>query len=369
MFDKEKMKYSENNEFTKLLYGRNQFQYSVDKIELPVGFIKYHKTNFSNYFKIKKSNFKGRKILETGCGPGKHAVVLSLMGANVTAVDLSLDNIQKGEKLKKFYNLSNLSFIQHDLMKPLDYKNKFDLISSHNWIQHTENPSTVLKNLVSGLKEGGRLYISTYHANTFRFFITQIARTMLKREYYELMYNLVKFHFPTGFKEFNNPDDICLENIFDDFFVPYCHTTTYDIVINDAKKLGLVPITEIPDLKQLYSLDNIPLRIGLEKKEYKDFTKRRFKFTKPVDEFAANLPFFISESIKLSKKTSKYLNKLDDAYINCSFCLGLYRIRAQTCKMDNPKEKHQILQQYLEATLLNSTKSISSIYDTAKMYE
>jgi len=184
---------------------------------------------------------------------------------------------------------------------------------------------------------------------------------MLKREYYELMYNLVKFHFPTGFKEFNNPDDIYLENIFDDFFVPYCHATTYDIVINDAKKLGLVPITEIPDLKQLYSLDNIPLRIGLEKKEYKDFTKRRFKFTRPVDEFAAKVPSYISESIKLSKKTIKYLNKLDNACINCSFCLGLYRIRAQTCKMDNPKEKHQILQQYLEATLLNSTKSISSI--------
>jgi len=371
IFDKEKMKYSENNEFTTMLYGKNQFQYSVDKIELPVGFIKYHKTNFSNHFKLKESNFKGKKILETGCGPGKHAVVLSLMGANVTAVDLSLDNIQKGEKLKKFYNLSNLSFIQHDLMKPLDYKNKFDLISSHNWIQHTENPSTVLKNLVSNLKKkgGGRLYISTYHANTFRFFITQIARIMLKREYYELMYNLVKFHFPTGFKEFNNPDDIYLENIFDDFFVPYCHATTYDIVINDAKKLGLVPITEIPDLKQLYSLDNIPLRIGLEKKEYKDFTKRRFKFTRPVDEFAAKVPSYISESIKLSKKTIKYLNKLDNACINCSFCLGLYRIRAQTCKMDNPKEKHQILQQYLEATLLNSTKSISSIYDTAKMYE
>jgi len=43
-------------------------------------------------------------------------------------------------------------------MKPLDYKNKFDLISSHNWIQHTENPSTVLKNLVSNLR-GGAGYI------------------------------------------------------------------------------------------------------------------------------------------------------------------------------------------------------------------
>ena len=144
-------------EFTVMLYGKDQFKYSVTRnnIELPAKFIKYHKTNFQKYFKIKESDFKGKEILETGCGQGKHAVVLSLMGANVTAVDLSIDNVQRGEKLKKFYNLSNLSFIQHDLMKPLDYKNKFDLISSHNWIQHTENPSTVLKNLVSNFKKKG----------------------------------------------------------------------------------------------------------------------------------------------------------------------------------------------------------------------
>ena len=291
------------------------------------------------------------------------------MGGDVIAVDLSLDNINKGKKLKKFYNLSNLSFIQHDLMDPLDCKNKFDLISVHNWIQHARTPSTVLRNLASLLKEGGRIYISAYHANTFRFFITQIARTILKREYYELMYNLVKFHFPTGFKEFKNPDDINKELMFDDFFVPYCHTTTYAILVNDAQKLGLVPYTEIPDMEQYYTLDNIPLRIGLEKKECKNLTKRKFEFTKPVDEFATNVPSYIRESIKLSKKTIKHLNRLNNSYITCSFCIGLYRIRAQTSKMNNPKEKHQILQQYLEMTLSNSTKYISHFYDTGTLHK
>ena len=78
-----------NNEFTTHLYGKGQFQYSVDNIELPKGFIKYHKTNFSKYFKMKEGQFKGKKVLETGCGPGKHAIILGLLGADVTAIDLS----------------------------------------------------------------------------------------------------------------------------------------------------------------------------------------------------------------------------------------------------------------------------------------
>ena len=342
----------------------------MDNIELPNGFIKYHKTNFSKYFKIKEDQFKGKKVLETGCGPGKHAIVLGLLGADVTAIDLSKENLQKGRKLKKYYNLKNIDFIHHDLMIPLDYKDKYDLISCHNWIQHAEHPPTIIKNLVSTLRKGGRLYISTYHANTFRFFITHVARKILKRKHYELMYKLAKYHYPTGFKEFDNPDDIYLENIFDDFFVPYCHSTTYDIVIHDAEKYGLIPITKIPSIKQLYNLDNIPLRIGFEKKDNKTIKKRKVKFTKPVDEFVSvDVPSYVSDSIKISKNVIKRLIKLDNVYITSAFCLGLYRIRATTCKISNPKDKHKILQSYLEMVLSDSTRNISGNYDTAKLYE
>ena len=159
-----------------------------------------------------------------------------------------------------------------------------------------------------------------------------------------------------------------MEVVFDDFFVPYCHTTTYAMLINDARKLGLVPISEIPDLKQLYSLDNIPLRVGFEKKENKKNTNSKFKFTKQVDEFTAKVPSYISESIILSKKVIKCLKKLDNPYITSSFCLSLFRIRAQTCNMSNPKVKHQMLQSHLEMILLNTTKNISSFYDAQKYY-
>lgn len=356
-------------DFTAELYGNDFFRYSIDTPRLPKGFIAYHKANFTRYFKIQKKEFRAKKILETGCGPGKHAVVLGLMGADVTAVDLSDENIKRARKLKELYRLDNLEFIQHDLMMPFTSGGQYDLISAHNWLQHAEDPSVVLYNLVSILKIGGKIYLSLYHAGTFRFFIAQIARNILKRKYYSVTKTLVKYHFPNGFKEFNNPDDIYMENIFDDFFVPYCHTTTYDIVISDATKLGLRSITDKPKYANISGLDNIPLRIGFEKVKMTQKRSEILSFHKAADEFIQPCPSFIKDSIELAKKTMLYMLKIENPYIVVSFCLGLYRIRAFTSRISDAKEKHEILQAYLEMSLRNSLKDISFAHDTQKLYK
>ncbi|MFC1521619.1 class I SAM-dependent methyltransferase [Elusimicrobiota bacterium] len=156
-------------------------------------------------------------MLKTECGPGKHAAVLRIMDADVAAMDLSRENIARAKQLRKSYELNNMKFKRHDLMTPFA-STEFDLISAHNWMQHSRNPSVAMHNLVSVLKIGGKFYLSLYHAKTFRFFIAQIARSILTQKHYPLMRRLVRYHFPAGFREFNNPDDIYMANIFDDFF-------------------------------------------------------------------------------------------------------------------------------------------------------
>lgn len=357
----------ENLKFTSDYYGKFQYQYSIDNLPLLEGFVNYHKLNFSKYFDLPEDAFSGLKVLDTGCGPGKHAVILSLMGADVTAVDLSPENIQQGEKIKKFYKLNNLRFVQYDLMEPFKDAGQFDLVSAHNWMQHAENPSVVLKNLISVLKTKGRIYLSLYHAGTFRFFTSQIARSVLKRHHFDLMKDLVKYHFPAGFKEFNNPDDIYMEVIFDDYFVPYCNTTTYDVVIDDAKKLGCTPITPKPVLGEIYGLDNIPLRIGFEKKE-KVHDSGGLRFSRQVDEFSNASQLFMIKSIDLAKKIITYLTELNDPFITCSFCLGLFYVRAVNSRITDAEKKHKMLQSYLEMCLSKSTKHISAFYDAQKIY-
>lgn len=354
------------NKFTADYYGKFQHKYFADE-KLADGFIEHHKKNFQKYFCLKESGFKGKKILETGCGSGKHAVVLALMGADVTAVDLSKDNLKIAGRFRKIYRLKNIKLAQHDLMRPFKEQGQFDLISVHNWVHHTKNPSIVIKNLVSILKPNGIIYLSAYRARSFRFFTTYIARQVLKRDYIGLMQDLVKYHFPLGFKEFNNPKDVFLENIFDDYFVPYVMPIDYDILSKDLKNLGCIPVMPLPPIPSIYGLDNIDLRMGFKKKRDVDY-KGKLLFTRAVDEFNGKLPSIVAQSIKLSKETIKYISKLNNPRITCDFCLGLYRIRARTCYEDM-ETKHAALQKYLYMVLSKSLKPISYIYDAQRLYK
>lgn len=358
----------QNLQFTAQLYGQGQFRRSVDNLNLPEGFVKYHKENFAKYLGLSEEDLVGKKVCETGCGPGKHAAVLALMGADVTAIDLSEDNIRKGEQLQKHYDFKNIKFIQHNLMLPLFKPGFFDVITSNFWIQHSENPYAVLQNLVTTLKKDGRLYISTYHAGTFRFFITQIARSILKREDYEVARLLCRYVFPNAFKEFNNRGDIYFENIFDDFFVPYCHWMTYDSLIEAAESMGLAPVASKPQLSDLKGLDNLYLEMGFKKIRDVNFSKIPPHF-EAYDHFAGQNEEYMKRSVKLAREVIESFKKTDNAHFRSAFALGLYRVRAETSKMSDAEAKHLKLQFYLQSCLDDTFKSLSFIYDTETLYK
>lgn len=349
----------DNIGFTKFVYGEKQFRYANRKHFLPEGFIKYHTNNFKKYFCLDEKDFVNKNILDTGVGPGKHAAVLALMGANVTGLDLSKKNIEKANELKEALNIKNLNFKVFNLMKKLDSSNDYDLISAHNWMQHSENPSRVMSNLVDKLKLNGRFYLSLYQGNTFRFLIAQIAREILDQDDYTTCEKIVRFHFPNGFKQFNNYLDIYLENIFDDFFVPYCNTTSYQIINDDAQKMGLKAITKIPSEKLNYNIDNLALRIGFQKVKEVDYKDSDFSFNKPINEFQAN-EIRIRDINKLIKLNINYFKNSKSKYEKCSFCLGLYRIRAEVNKSSSLDERFKALKFYLEQSLDKSHWHIAS---------
>ncbi|MDB2512923.1 methyltransferase domain-containing protein [Alphaproteobacteria bacterium] len=347
---------------TKKVYGEKQFQYTNRLQLLPQGFINYHKQNFVTFFDMKENEFAGKKVLDTGCGPGKHAAVLALMGCDVTAFDLSELNIQKGEEIKSGLNLENINFATKNLMEPLKTDETFDLVSAHNWMQHSENPSRVMTNLVAATKVGGRLYFSLYQGKTFRFLVAQIARSILSFSDYEICERLVGSHFPSGFTPFDNYLDIYLENIFDDFFVPYCHTTTYELLIRDAAKLGCKPITKIPSGDNNYHIDNLALRIGFERTHKTDLKNLCLEFNTPIDEINNDYPATKDIKELADLCIAKYKNHVPD-YERCSFCLGLYKIRAECSSFNDEARRFDALSFYLEQSLDDTNWPISALND------
>ena len=63
------------------------------KRSIPRGQILYHKKNFSKYFGLQIKDFKNKKVLETGAGPGMHAIILAFMSAEVHAADILKSNV------------------------------------------------------------------------------------------------------------------------------------------------------------------------------------------------------------------------------------------------------------------------------------
>ena len=350
-------------QYTSDLYGKNVFSH-FNTDGLPDGMADYHKKNFQKYFGLSEAQFKGLKVLDTGSGCGRQATVLALMGANVTGADLSPENVARGKRLKAHYKLDNLEFFQHDFMKP--FGGQYDLVSAHNWVQHTENPAQVIQNLLSSLRVGGKIYLSVYLAGTFRFFIAQIAREILHPECQEMVKKLVKFHYPAGFSGFRNPDDICMEIILDDFFVPYCNTTTFDIFVRDFDKLGCRPLTKGPQIPGLPGIDSIYLRMAFEKE--KNSSRTDLEFTGPMlDEFDTSFDY-VKPSAELAKKVIAHFKRLDDPVLSCSFVLGLFRVRSETNRSNDGPWKHGILQSYLKSVLSDSLKEIS-MADTARAWK
>lgn len=79
---------------------------------------------------------KGAKILDVGCGDGRHSLYLAELGFYVDAFDISKNAIEKIDYLKRFNNLKINTYIC-DVLE-FEFKYKYDLIIIHGVLQFIE---------------------------------------------------------------------------------------------------------------------------------------------------------------------------------------------------------------------------------------
>ncbi len=105
------------------------------------------------------------RILDVGCGRGRHSVYLNKMGYDVTGVDLSVKSIEECKK----HESSGLHFHVHDMRKLLA-TNYFDialnLFTSFGYFDRDNDNKKVVINTTKALKPGGHLildFMNTRH--------------------------------------------------------------------------------------------------------------------------------------------------------------------------------------------------------------
>lgn len=96
------------------------------------------------------------KVLDVGAGPGFFSILMSLVGHEVTAVDVSSEMIENAKENAKEYDV-NIDFVQvNGINLPFD-DNSFDLIISRNVLWNLEYPKEALKEWKRLLNDEGRL--------------------------------------------------------------------------------------------------------------------------------------------------------------------------------------------------------------------
>lgn len=111
--------------------------------------------------------YKGKKLLEVGCGLGTDSKQFAKNGADVTAIDLS--SIELAKKHFDVYGLKG-NFLKMDMQHLAFKDNSFDVVYSCGVIHHTPHIEKTIEEIYRVLKPGGEIVIMIYHKNSYYYY-------------------------------------------------------------------------------------------------------------------------------------------------------------------------------------------------------
>ena len=124
------------------------------------------------------------KILIAGCGTGQHSlsVASSFQNSSVLAVDLSLSSLSYAIRKTKELSVTNIDYMQGDILKLNTLDRKFDIIESAGVLHHMDEPLVGWQVLVDLLKPQGLMRIALY-SEIARQNVVEIREFIAKKGY------------------------------------------------------------------------------------------------------------------------------------------------------------------------------------------
>ncbi len=101
---------------------------------------------------------KNKNVLDYGCGTGYGTFNLAEQATSVIGIDISSEAINYA---KLNYSSNNINFITNSNFEKKNFKEKFDVVTSFQVIEHVKNEDHYLKSIYNLLKPGGIFLLTT----------------------------------------------------------------------------------------------------------------------------------------------------------------------------------------------------------------
>jgi len=135
-----------------------------EEVEKKKFFVEPHIVPFSDF-----SSWKGKSVLEIGCGIGTVAINFARNGADYTGVELSDDSLNLAKKRFDVYNQTGSFYLGNaEQLETFLPKRTYDLIYSFGVIHHSPNPKKILESARSFMNENSLLKVMVYSKNSWK---------------------------------------------------------------------------------------------------------------------------------------------------------------------------------------------------------
>jgi 2-polyprenyl-3-methyl-5-hydroxy-6-metoxy-1,4-benzoquinol methylase len=118
--------------------------------------------------------WRGKRVLEIGCGIGTMATNFARHGADYTGVELSANSLDLARKRFDVYGLPGKFLLANaenltDVLEPDSY----DLVFSWGVIHHSPSPRAIIRNIDHYVSPGSTVKIMVYATNSWKNFMIQ----------------------------------------------------------------------------------------------------------------------------------------------------------------------------------------------------
>ena len=135
-----------------------------DEVEAKRYYAEPHIPDFADF-----QSWKGKKVLEVGCGMATEGINFARYGAQYTATDLSVESLDLAKKRFEVYNKSGDFYLgnSEELSSFLPL-NTYDLIYSFGVIHHSLHPDRIISEIKKYMNKDSTLKIMLYAKDSWK---------------------------------------------------------------------------------------------------------------------------------------------------------------------------------------------------------